>query len=465
MFDHATDQAGITARRPAGMRASVVDRARAEQVSKAPELAPERVVEAFGRWQARELRLARSFRECQGLTRQALEDIYQDTVLDLLGRPYENEKHLRDALHAGLKMRALGSHSKASRREEIENHPQAYERSDAGDSPERAALLREDRLIVAEFLAGLSAIEQRVFWLLAEGRKYRGIATALGIDINVARNAARACERKREHFQLLYDAGRLCRFRESTITALQSEQATSRELACSALAHLERCATCRAQHRTNARRLRLRFQGQAAVLLPMPTILSRAGLLTRFVRTRGRALQHRLATDAPLLKSPDMRERTIALLAGGSATAKIAAGVASVALIAGTISATHALDPHSPRHPHQISHPVSSTQSKRLTLSPLARVHANAHRNGTHDHQPRVPGRIVPTRAPGHLVSDRAYNEFVNPAVASPPVKKAGSRSEEHAYREFSDPRHVVVPVRRQSPPPEQQKGGGPFSP
>src|ERR1700704_627792 len=64
-------------------------------------LAPEHLGEVLGKWQRPELRIARSFAECKGLTAQELEDIYQDTVEVLLQRRYASELHLRNALRAG----------------------------------------------------------------------------------------------------------------------------------------------------------------------------------------------------------------------------------------------------------------------------------------------------------------------------------------------------------------------------
>src|SRR5450759_1757780 len=57
----------------------------------------------LGEWQQVELRIARAFAECRGLSTEQLEDLYQETVLALLPRRYESEEHLRNALRAGLK--------------------------------------------------------------------------------------------------------------------------------------------------------------------------------------------------------------------------------------------------------------------------------------------------------------------------------------------------------------------------
>jgi DNA-directed RNA polymerase specialized sigma24 family protein len=342
-----------------------------------PGLAPEYVGEVLGQWQRPELRIARGFGECKGLTAQELEDIYQDTVEVLLARRYASELHLRNALRAGIKHRALHFHSNEGRRSEILREGIATfdvsERT-GQDSTERAALIREDRLVVAEFLTELSPVEQRVFWLMAEGMKYRLIAKVLSIETNAARNAARSCERKREHFQLLYDTGRLCGYRAATIHALQAGESTSEELASRAFAHLESCASCRAEHQTNARRLRRRFQGQAAILLPVPAFLHQLGWLAR-LDAKARMLQHRLAPDGLPMGPGGVRERAAALVAGAGAATKLAAGVATVAVIAsGTIGATHVLDHKPAPHRHQAAARPAVTESPRSAASQLTAI-------------------------------------------------------------------------------------------
>jgi DNA-directed RNA polymerase specialized sigma24 family protein len=391
----------VRARRAAGNRrnGSRGSTATAVVAGTGPGLAPEHVGEVLGRWQRPELRIARGFGECKGLTTQELEDIYQDTVEVLLARRHTSELHLRNALRDGLKYRALNFHRDESNRAEIlaENIPafDVPERTDH-DSTERAALIREDRLVVTEFLTELSQLEQRVFWLMAEGMKYRLIAKVLSIETNAARNAARSCERKREHFQLLYDTGRLCGYRAATIHALQAGESTSEELAGRAFAHLESCANCRAEHQTNARRLRRRFQGQAAILLPVPAFMHRLGWLAR-LDAKARMFQHRFATDGLPMGPGGVRERAVALLAGTGATAKLAAGVATVAVIAGgTIDATHVLDHKPAPHRHHATAPLAVTEPSRpaysqlATTPPVLRSAFQPHRNAAHARQHRA---------------------------------------------------------------------------
>jgi RNA polymerase sigma factor (sigma-70 family) len=426
---------------------------------RAPGGSSEWVGEVLGEWQAQEIRSARSFPECRGLSTEQLEDIYQETTVALLSRPYRTEEHLRNALRTGLKHRALNLHRDERRRGQILAYsaPGMHVMAEASagqDAPELAAIVQQDRSIVSEFLTELSAIEQRVFWLLAEGMQYRAIAPVLGIEVNVARNASRACERKRERFQLLYDTGRLCGFRAATILALQSGEATSEELAERAFAHLDSCAHCRAEHKTNARRLRHRFQGQAAALLPVPVLLGHVGWLVRF-DVRLRTLLHRFAPDGVPVGPGGVRERAAALIAGGGAAAKLAATVATVVVVGGTIGATHVLDSGtSERHRHVTARHASLTQQASAIPSPLSSPPI-VEQAATPRHQAsrakRGGGRAAPRRtaSSGHLVSSgqslgqREPGGFAYLGVPSSTPPSAPSAPAQIA----------------------SQSGGGPFSP
>jgi RNA polymerase sigma factor (sigma-70 family) len=297
------------------------------------------------------VRLARGFAECRGLAAEQLEDIYQETALALLNRPYGSEDHLRNALRHGIKHRALNMHRDTRRRAQIlqQSAPSMHRIAEARENqagPEEAALQDQDRLIVREFLTELDELEQRVFWLIADGMRYRAIAPMLGVPVNEARNASRSCERKRERFQLLYDTGRLCGYREATIRSLQAGELTGDELARRAFAHLDACAQCRAEHKTNSRRLGRTFQDQLAAVLPLPALV---GWTAWWRRPWPRTGSH---TGGPL------RERTAALVGAGGAGAKLTAGVATVAVVAGgTIGATQAMH-HPATRPHQHLHGV-----------------------------------------------------------------------------------------------------------
>jgi DNA-directed RNA polymerase specialized sigma24 family protein len=324
----------------------------------------ERVGQILGEWQKVELRIARGFAECRGLTTEQLEDIYQETATALYRRPYDSEEHLRNALRDGIKKRALRLHRDERRRGQIRAHSASglrlmAEAREEQSAPEPAVLAKEDRLIALEFKTELTKEEQHVFAWLAEGLQYRAVASVLNIPVNEARNTARLCERKRERFQLLYDTGRLCGYRARTIQALQNGESTSEELAERAFAHLESCAHCRAEHKTNAKRLRRSFRDQAAALLP-PVFVGHLGWLAK-LGVRARTLQHRLAADGLPLGQGAIRERATALLAGSGVAAKLATGVVTVAVIAGGAVATHVLERPPAHHPHHARTSAAAT--------------------------------------------------------------------------------------------------------
>jgi DNA-directed RNA polymerase specialized sigma24 family protein len=361
----------------------------------------------LGERQARELRIARRFTACRGLGPQQLEDLYQETVLALLHRPYHDEMHLLGALRLGIKQRALNLYHAERRREEIlaENAPElhAIELARAHEAtPEQIALARQDRLLITEFLAELTGDELQVFELVADGMGYNRIAKTLRKPVNETRNVVAACERKRERFQLLHDSGRLCGYRSTTIRALLDGHATSEQLAQLAIAHVAGCAQCRAEHKTNAKRLRRAFQQQAAALLP-PTFAVHFGGLGR-PGLHARTLAGRVRPDWLAFAVDGARERAAALIAGGGASAKLAAGVLTAAVIAGsTIAATHALaHPHTRAHEHARAQPAAGehlAEAGMLSQAPLAPLTAfTAY---------RTPGARAPRhlRAPGHVVA------------------------------------------------------------
>jgi RNA polymerase sigma factor (sigma-70 family) len=153
-------------------------------------------------WQRSELNIARRFAACRGLSRDALEDLYQETTLALMQRPYFDEDHLRAALRWGLTHRALRAYRDETRHAQIiqrharEAEPVESSRSNESD-PETSMLVHEDLLVAAEFLCELDSKEQEVFGLVAEGMSYWAIATAKDCTIAEARKLVRSCERKR----------------------------------------------------------------------------------------------------------------------------------------------------------------------------------------------------------------------------------------------------------------------------
>lgn len=168
----------------------------------------------LGEGRSRELRLARGFRECRGLTPEQIEDIHQDTVIALIQRQHRNEEHLLGALRVGIKQRALKHHRDQRRRLEIlQEHAPGIERDAAARAqegePEREAMLGEDRDTVREFLAQLSCLERAMFCAHAiHGLGYRAAAQIFGIDVKTARRAARGAEGKRREFEIQWSAGR-----------------------------------------------------------------------------------------------------------------------------------------------------------------------------------------------------------------------------------------------------------------
>lgn len=407
----------------------------------------------LGQWQAGEIRLARGWRECHDLTREQLEDVYQEAVVTLLDRAalndrYESEEHLRNSLRKAVRQRALNVHRDARTRRQIlaSGSHQLPQADDVGvqHTPEHAVISGEDRLLVTEFLAELTVVERRVFWLMADGMSYRAIATALAIPTNQARNASRACERKRGRFQLLYDTGRLCGYRGVTIRALKAGQQTSEQLVAQAMAHLVHCQHCRAEHHISAARLRDRFEGQAVVLLP--GLAGRLGWLAR-IGVRSQLLMHRVAESQ--LAGEGVRERAAALLAASGAASKLAAGaVGAVLLAGGVIGATKAIEQTHPAHAGQRSAhatPSRPAQPMSHTTGALSRTKRRSGRS--------QPGRVVPrgrrrVGGLGHIVPVRARHERSS---------RLG-KMDGFAY--------LGVPAREASAPAaNSSRTGGPFSP
>jgi hypothetical protein len=235
--------------------------------------------------------------------------------------------------------------------------------------------------------------------MIADGMRYRAMAFTLQIPVNEARNASRSCERKRERFQLLYDTGRLCGYRAGTIQALQAGELTGDELARRAFAHLEACASCRAEHKTNAKRLARSFREQLTALLPPPLLLNHLGWLRRWF---GAGAHPRGA----------VRERAAALIGTAGAGAKLTAGAAAVAVVAaGTIGATHALE-HDTRRAHLHAAAAPPTIAPEALMK---RAVAPPHDTRV---EPASPRRTI-RRPPGPLVMACRNQAASPPAVVS----------------------------------------------
>jgi DNA-directed RNA polymerase specialized sigma24 family protein len=415
---------------------------------------PQRVGEILGEWQQVELRIARGFAESRDLSTEQLEDIYQETALALYRRPYVSEEHLRNALRAGIKQRALRLHRDERRHHQIlvRSAPGLRVMAEAQEgqrAPEPAVIADEDRSIAREFLTELTEPERRVFGWLVEGLQYRAIASAENIPVNEARNLARACARKRERFQLLYDTGRLCGYRAQTIHALQNGESTSEELAERAFVHLEGCVHCRLEHKTNAKRLRRSFRDTAAGLLP-PVLVGHLGWLESLA-VRARMLLHRLGIDNAPLGQGGVRERAVALLAGGGAGAKIVAGAVTVGVLAGGAVATHVLEPSPAKHRHTAHHASPPELSSRAASVP--------------------PTLAAPLTSAGATVKSSRRHRASERRSSSATRRVAGSSIERQ--REPGGFAYLGVPTTATTAPTarvassgsENQHGGGQFSP
>lgn len=412
----------------------------------------------LGEWQKRELRIARGFTECRGLSTEQLEDIYQETAEALYRRVYDSEEHLRNALRDGIKKRALRLHRDERRHARrlargIPGFRFMAEVREREGAPELAVLDHEDRLIAKEFATELTQEERPVFALLSEKLAYRAIATVLKMDENEARKLTRECDRKRKRFELLYNTGRLCGYRAQTITALQNGESTSAELAERAFAHLESCVSCRLEHKTNAERLRRRFRDQAAALLP-PVFIGHLGRLTRLgVRTR--LLLHRIGIDRAPLAQGSVRERAIALIAGGGVGAKVAVGVVTVGVIAGGAVATHVLEQSPAPHRPQVAQSAPGARG----AAPPARglLSATGVTQSTSAKQSRRgSSRSGKARATAHRASS-----------ARPAAAGVSGRREPGGFAYLGVPTTTPTSsaLARAASSSEDQQGGGPFSP
>lgn len=291
--------------------------------------------------------------------------------------------------------------------------------------PERALVAREDDVVIGEFVAELDEDERRVFGLVAEGKSWRAIATALGFEEPRARALTRACERKRERFLALYETGRLCGYRSRTIGLLVGGGDAGELAFGQAVAHLRHCRECQGAHGVDVAGLRAAFDSRVAVFLPGPVVGGGSwgigervyGVVERFWRgVRG-------------LWAPQagVRERVVEVAAGGGVGvgAKVVGGVAAVALLAGGAVGV-----------------VGSSARGRA----------------------RVEGRAGVVR----VVAPVARGSVRRRGVAGPAVKAHGLRrlpgaGEQRTAGGFS---YLGVPTRGAgSTPVVRQRGGSPFSP
>jgi RNA polymerase sigma factor (sigma-70 family) len=341
-----------------------------------PQAGQADVAVLLARWRSSELAYARTFDQCGGASFTEIEDLYDATATRLLEQAttFECEEHLRGALRRGIRLRALRMHRDRRVRKRVldqaasgmiaERELRAWR-----DEPERALLAREDDLIVGEFLAELTPLKRQVFALVAEGRSWRAIATALKLSENEARNTTRACERKREHFTTLYTTGRLCGYRSHTIGSLLSGKENSELAVAQAFAHLQHCHTCQIQHKTDAAGLHAAFDARVLSMLPLPAFAgSRSSLLDSLqagVLRVARLFQRDATPQA------GVRERAVEIVAGSGASAKLAAGLAGVVLLAGgAVGAAHGRA-RPARHQHAQSRAAASRAQPIAPRAPM----------------------------------------------------------------------------------------------
>jgi hypothetical protein len=146
-----------------------------------------------------------------------------------------------------------------------------------GDTPEDAALERENLAHALDFAAMLTPLERRVHAAkYLEGERERGykqIARALGETIGAVRAAERSIGVKQERFAAILSAGRLCDFQAPGIASLAAGDATEHQ-ATAAHVHLQGCASCRTHFKRHLRYLRTaRFHDNVNQLLP-PVVVS-----------------------------------------------------------------------------------------------------------------------------------------------------------------------------------------------
>lgn len=257
------------------------------------------------------------------------------------------------------------------------------------------------RPIVGEFIAELTPLERRVFALVAEGRSWRAIATALGLAETEARNTTRACERKRARFLTLYSTGRLCGYRSQTIGAVLNGSQRSELAVSQALAHLHHCRDCQNAHRTSAAELRGMFDERVLVLLPAPLLVpTHPWLVDQLHRASVRLARvlHRAST--PQVGAHD---RILETAAGTSAAAKLAAGVFSVAVLAGgAVGVTSSLQHHHARRRYA-RHPAVVAPTEAAASVPVRPARArHYHHRSLHTIEQHTPGGFAYLGAPSH---------------------------------------------------------------
>jgi RNA polymerase sigma factor (sigma-70 family) len=407
-----------------------------------PELsAAEREAELLMAWRTSEITLAQgNFRY---LPRHQLEEVY-DAACDMLREraPHESELHLRNAVRLAVRRRALNAIRDRKGRERIidEAAPRVYDEARERASklePERQLLAQEDEYLIGEFLSELSVEEREVFVLVADGLSYRAIATALQIDEKHSRNVNAECEKKRERFLKLYEAGRLCGYRSHTINGLLSGQETSETAWRGAVAHLRHCRSCQGQHRVSSSELEAGFQQGALALLPLPALAaSHVSLIDRVQAMLQRPLR---LLDRAAPSNGGLRERAVEGVAGGAAAAKVAIAVGVIAVTGAAIEVHHVVDRSRPAD--RGSETVLSRQGVGQLSSSLIEGRSALFGSPEQRGQTRrghgqeiasegSPGHLLTgnTTGPGHLLEDTAGPGHLLSTVRAPGRSNASSQ-------------------------------------
>jgi hypothetical protein len=405
-----------------------------------------RVAELLDAWRAVEL--DRFSRDWRTLSYAELEDLYSETTIALLARPYRREHHLRLALREGMQYRALNAYNAALRHREIiaesEQGVRALQAARSREeTPEQIALAHQDELLLNELVRELTPFQQQVFDLTTEGKRYKKIAAALGVSTAQARRATRACESKGRTFLLLYESGRLCGYRTETIKAIQAGRTASEDLAELAIAHLENCPRCRAEHRTNGARLRQRFNEQASALMP-PALIVRWSLFTQSSRARAIA---RFLPDTGAGREV-LRERAGTVIATGGVSAKLAVtALIGAAVVAGGISASHLQ--HQP-----------TRKARPHLASPRATQAAVAEQETLLFSHPQIGARTASAKRTARHKPRRSTPRHTSGESASGGQSEPGGFGQPGTVVEASKPTPAAEPSK-----PEEQHGGGPFGP
>ncbi len=121
----------------------------------------------FAQLRSSELRIAYTFKECAGIGRVDIEELFDATTSALLARLFESEDHLRYALRLGIRRRALNLHRDRTTHSRILEQAAPAMRASREEQawredPERACIAREKALLAAEFLAQLTKRQRKV---------------------------------------------------------------------------------------------------------------------------------------------------------------------------------------------------------------------------------------------------------------------------------------------------------------